>query len=302
MSSTISDSASKITDSQLQKGLEYIKDGDRYRDRGDFGKAKAKYENAGKFYPSEAHDRLTILPLCKASKASMENSDSHRHIAAGLHARLHRLNEKIKQIAKEPSQIATPQQYFFPLSTQPTLASLANTDPQSASVSESTCMFTSTLTTQSTVGTPSVFAPEAVVSDIGIASHARSMAAAYKIDNKVYDIIKEFGGSPITFDTVQELVAMANIPDRDIFLHITTKILNVLRDMPLLGSIPLKGLAVILDSFPEKIDLGSLHGTFLEILKPLQARLSSIRTASNIGELLPLLIALNSLLDAMTQM
>ncbi|KAI8600469.1 hypothetical protein EDD21DRAFT_132046 [Dissophora ornata] len=69
-----SGSDSKIADSQLQKGLDYIKDGDRYRDRGDFDKAKAKYEKASKFYPSEAHDRLTILPLCKASK---ENSDSH---------------------------------------------------------------------------------------------------------------------------------------------------------------------------------------------------------------------------------
>ncbi|KAI8599516.1 hypothetical protein EDD21DRAFT_339706 [Dissophora ornata] len=71
--------------------------------------------------------------------------------------------------------------------------------------------------------------------------------------------------------------------------------------MPLLTSIALQGLAVILDSFPDKIDLGSLHGTFVEILKTLQARLCSISTANNIDELLPLLIALNSLLDAMVR-
>ncbi|KAF8923911.1 hypothetical protein BGZ58_002380, partial [Dissophora ornata] len=168
-------------------------------------------------------------------------------------------------------------------------------------MSVSTCMSTSTLTTQSTVGTPSAFASEADAIDVGIVSDVRSTTAAYKIDNKVYDIIKEFGESPITFDTVQELVSLADIQDRDIFLHITTKILNVLRDMPLLTSIALQGLAVILDSFPDKIDMGSLHEAFLEILKPLQARLSSVRTASNIGELLPLLIALNSLLDAMVR-
>ncbi|KAI8603074.1 armadillo-type protein [Dissophora ornata] len=303
-------SASKTTGSRLQKGLDYIKDGDRYRDRGDFDKAKAKYEKASGFYHSEAHDRLTILPLCRASKASTENSDSRRYIPAGLHARFHHAKEKVKQVMRSPSQISTAHQYFFPLSTRSTLASMTNTDSQSASVSVSTCMSTSTLTIQSTVGTSSAFASEVVVSDVGIVSHVRSTTAAYNIagndareiiDNKAYDIVKQFGKSRITFDTVQELVVLANIPDRDIFLHITTKILHVLRDMPLLTSIALQGLAVILDSFPDKIDLGSLHGTFVEILKRLQARLSDIRTANNIGELLPLLIALNSLLDAMVR-
>ncbi|KAI8594933.1 hypothetical protein EDD21DRAFT_449017, partial [Dissophora ornata] len=307
-SRSISGSASKITDSQLQKGLDYIKDGDRYRDRGDFDKAEARYRKAVGFYPSEARDRLTILPLCKASKAPMENSDSNRSIPAGFRARLHHVKEKVMQVAKEPSQITTPHQYFFPLSTQSTLASLANTDSQSASVSASTCMFTSTLTTQSTAETPSTFASEAVVGDVGTLSDVRSLAAAYKIadsktkeiiDNKVYDIIKEFGESRVTFDTMQELVALADIQDRDIFLHVTTKILDVLRNMPLLTSIALQGLAVILDSFPDTIDLSSLQGTFVEILKPLQDRLSGIRTANNIDELLPLLIALSSLLDAM---
>ncbi|KAI8602677.1 hypothetical protein EDD21DRAFT_352528 [Dissophora ornata] len=310
MSSTthsISGSASKITGSQC---LGYIKEGDRYRDRGDFDKAKAKYEKASEFYPSEAHDRLTILPLCKASKAPLENSDSDRYIPAGLRARLHHAKEKLKQVVKEPSQIATPHQYFFPLPTQSALTSLANTDSQSASVSASTCMFTSTLTTQSTVGTPSAFASEDVVSDVGIVSDVRFLTAAHKIaddkareiiDSKAYDIIKQFGESRVTFDTIQELVALADIQDRGIFLHITTKILHVLRDMPLLTSIALQGLAVIMDSFPDEIDLGSLQGTFLEILKPLQARLNDIRTANNISELLPLLIALNSLLDAMVR-
>ncbi|KAI8594621.1 hypothetical protein EDD21DRAFT_409672 [Dissophora ornata] len=232
MSSTISSRASKITDPQLQKGLNYIKDGDRYRDRGDFDKAKARYKKASKFYPSEAQDRLAILPLCKVSKASMENNDPRRYIPAGLHARFHHAKEKVKQVAKTPSQISTPHQYFFP---RPSLSIQSNNGSQSASVSVSTCMSTSTLTTQSTVGTPSALVSEAVVNGVGIVSHVHSMTAAYKIsddiaqeivDNKVYDIINEFGKSPITFDTVQELVVLANIPDRDIFLHITTKILH----------------------------------------------------------------------------
>ncbi|KAI8605687.1 hypothetical protein EDD21DRAFT_117627 [Dissophora ornata] len=308
-SRSIFSSASKTTDSQLQKGLGYIKEGDRYRDLGDFDKAKTKYEKASEFCSSEAHDRLEILPLCKASKASMENSNSHRHIPVGLRVHLHHIKEKFK-VVKEPSEIATPGQHFFPLSTQSTLASLADTDSQSASVSVSTCIFTSTLTTQSTVRTPLTFASEAVVGDVRIVSDVRSMTAVYKIadyeakeiiDKKVYDIIKEFGKSPITFDTVQELVVLANLPNRDIFLYITTEILCVLRNMRLLSSIALQGLAVILDSLPDEVDLSSLQGTFVDILEPLQARLSGIRTASNIDELLPLLIALNSLLDAMVR-
>ncbi|KAI8599872.1 NACHT domain-containing protein, partial [Dissophora ornata] len=309
-SRSISGSASKITDSQLQKGLGYIKEGDQYRDLGDFDKAKAKYEKASKFCSNEAHDRLEILPLCRASKASMENSNSRRHIPVGLRVYLHHAKEKFKPVVKEPSQIATPCQYFFPLCTQFTLASLANTDSQSASVSASTCISTSTLTTQSTVGTPSTFASETVVGDVGIVSDVRSMTAAYKIaddeakgiiEKKTYDIIKEFGKGPITFDTVQELAVLADIPNRDIFLHITTEILRVLRDRPLLTSIALQGLAVILDFLPDEVDLSSSQGTFLEILKPLQARLNDIRTTNNDRQLLPLLMALNSLLDAMVR-
>ncbi|KAG0195814.1 hypothetical protein BGX28_000577, partial [Mortierella sp. GBA30] len=235
--------------SKVQKGLDYIKEGDRYRDRGDFDKAKAKYEKASKFYPS-------------------------------------------------PSQ-----------STQSTLASLVNTDSQSTSASALTCMPTSIQTTQSTVGTPSTSTIESVFSDVEVLDVCCVATACKAADDKVreivgnnaYDIIKQFSESHITFDTVQELVVLADIHDRDVFLHITTKILRVLRDMPLLSSIPLQGLAVILDSFPDEIDLGSLHGAFVEILKPLQARLGDIRSANNDGQLLPLLSALNSLLDAMVR-
>ncbi|KAF9281378.1 hypothetical protein BGZ68_006668 [Mortierella alpina] len=45
------------------------------------------------------------------------------------------------------------------------------------------------------------------------------------IQQKIYDIIKEFGQHQVTFDTVQELVVPAEIQVRDIFLHIVTEIL-----------------------------------------------------------------------------
>ncbi|KAF9276625.1 hypothetical protein BGZ68_009897, partial [Mortierella alpina] len=224
------------------QGLDEIKKGDEYRDRGDFDKAKAKYEKAAKFYPAEAQDRLVILPLYKASKAFMEDSDDRvvSHVDLNLRNHIH-LNQPV---------------YY------------------------------------------------SAVSDV------HSLTAAYKtaddkergiIEEKIYNIIKEFGQHQVTFDTVQELVVLADIQDRDIFLHIVTEILRVLKDMPLLSGIALQGLAVILDLFPDEINMNSVQGAFVEILTSLQNRLHGTRTVNNDLQLVPLLSALNALLDAMVR-
>ncbi|KAF9975690.1 hypothetical protein BGZ75_000426, partial [Mortierella antarctica] len=177
-------------------------------------------------------------------------------------------------------------------------------------MSVSTCMTATTSTSQSTTGTSSTLASETDVGDLSSGSDVHSLTAAYKtaddrargnIRQKVYDIINEFGPSGVTFDTVQEVVVLANIRDREIFLHIVTKILHVLRDSSLLCEIALQGLAVILDSFPDGIDLSSAQGAFVEILKPLQERLRGIRTVNNDLQVVPLLSALNALLDAMVR-
>ncbi|CAO3563834.1 unnamed protein product [Mortierella alpina] len=298
-----------VNDRQLQQGLEAIKKGDEYRNRGEFDKAKAKYEKAAKVYPGEAHDRLAILPLCKAS---MEGGDPERFIPVGWRARAHNAKETIKQVWKHPSPSPTQQQSFFPrpaLSTQSTVASLGIADSQSIAMSVSTCMTTSTPASPSTVGTPSTSA-ELAVCAFGTVSDVRSLTAAYKtadegargiIEQQIYDIIKEFGQCQVTFETVQELVVLADIQDRDIFLHLVTEILRVLRDMPLLSDIALQGLAVILDLFPDDIDMGSMQGAFVEMLASLQKRLSGIRTVNNDLQLIPLLSALNTLFDAMVR-
>ncbi|KAF9920220.1 hypothetical protein BGZ67_001415, partial [Mortierella alpina] len=177
-------------------------------------------------------------------------------------------------------------------------------------MSVSTCMTTSTSASPSTVGTPSTSASEIAVSAFDTVSDARSLTAGYKtadegargiIEQQIYDIIKEFGKHQVTFDTVQELVVLANIQDRDIFLHVVTEILRVLRDMPLLSDIALQGLAVILDLFPDDIDMGSMQGAFVEMLASLQKRLHGIRTVKNDLQLVPLLSALNALFDAMVR-
>ncbi|KAG0211802.1 hypothetical protein BGX28_007392 [Mortierella sp. GBA30] len=315
-SCTISDSVSTITDSQLQKGLDYIEEGDRYRDRGDFDKAGVKYEKAIKFCSSKAHDRLETLPLFKASKTSKESkkkSDSDRYIPTGFRARLHHAKEKVKQVLKTPPEASTSHQYFFPStspSSLPILASHPNTDSSSTSSTVSPCAPTPTLTTQSTAGTTPILSTEAVVSDAGVVPDVCSMVAAYKVANdkeqdiivkKAYDIIKQFGESPVTFDTMQELVVLAGIQDRDILLRIITEILHISKEKHLLSGIPLQGLAVIFNSLSDEINLDSLHGAFVDILKHIQDYLVAIRTVNNNLQLLPLLVALNSLLDAMVR-
>ncbi|KAF9903588.1 hypothetical protein EC991_003541 [Linnemannia zychae] len=302
-----------VTDRQLQQGLGEIKKGDEYRDRGDFDKAKARYEKAAKLYPSEAHDRLVILPLCKASMASMEGNDPDRSISVRWRARAHNAKERVKRAWKHPSPVPALKQSCFPqpsLFTQSTVASLAISDSQATFMSASTCMNTSASISMSTMGTPLASESEIVVSDLGSASDVRFLKAAYNtadngvreiIEQKIYDIIKEFGQHQMTFEIVQELVVLADTHDRVLFLHIVTEILRVLKDKPLLSGIALQGLAVILDLFPDDVDMDSMQGAFVETLTSLQDRLRVIRTVNNDLQLVPLLSALNALLDAMVR-
>ncbi|KAF9947959.1 hypothetical protein BGZ72_010108, partial [Mortierella alpina] len=297
-----------VTDDQLKKGLDLITKGDEYRDRGDFDKAKAKYEAARKLYPSEARGRLVILPLCKTS---MESSDPDRVASAGLLARWHNVKEKVKHVGKRPDPTPLQHQSFFTrpsLSSQSTVASLVISESQSTLSSQSTCMTAITSSSQSTTATTSTLPSEFVVNDVGTVSDVRSLTVAYNtadhgtredIKKKMYDIINEFAKHEVSFATVQELVVLADVRDREIFLHIVTKILHVLRDSSLLSDIALQGLAVILDSFPDDIDLSSAQGAFVEILKPLQERLRGIHPVKNDLQLVSLLSALNALLDAM---
>ncbi|CAO3569034.1 unnamed protein product [Mortierella alpina] len=301
---------SKVTDQQLQQGLDDLKKGDEYRDRGDFDKAKTKYKKAAKFCPSEAEDRLVILPLCQVS---MESNSPERSISVGWLARAHSAKEKVKHVFRDPSPVPSLQRSFFPrpsLSTQSTVASLAISENQSVSMSISTCTSTTTSVSQSTTVTSLSLASETMITDVDSVTDVRSLMAAYPIADdrareiikrKIYGVIEGFGQGPKTLDTVQELVVLAAFPDRDIFLHIITKVLCVLRETPLLSGVALQGMAVILDIIPGDIDLSSMQGVFVEILTSLQHFLHAIRTADNDLQLIPLLSALNALLDAMVR-
>ncbi|KAF9947209.1 hypothetical protein BGZ70_002811, partial [Mortierella alpina] len=229
-----SGTAASVIDLQLQQGLDDLKKGDEYRDRGDFDKAKARYKKAATFCSSEAEDRLVILPLYQAS---MESSTSERTIRVGWRARTHNAKERVKQVFRDPPAVQSLQQCFFPrpsLSTQSTVASLAISASQSALMSISTCTTASTPTSQATTVTSLTMASETAAIDINSVADVRFLTAAYKtadvgareiIQAKLYGIIKRFRQGPTTFDTVQELVVLAAFPDRDIYLHIIESIL-----------------------------------------------------------------------------
>ncbi|KAF8977868.1 hypothetical protein BGZ46_007053, partial [Entomortierella lignicola] len=61
----------------------------------------------------------------------------------------------------------------------------------------------------------------------------------------------------------------------------------------------LQGLAVVLNSYPEEIDMKGKEGFYSDILVLLQTRLDNARTTKNEGQLIPLLYAIIALLNAM---
>ncbi|KAF9090541.1 hypothetical protein BGX27_002226 [Mortierella sp. AM989] len=228
----------------------------------------------------------------------MEDSDPDRLMSAGWRARAHHAKEKVKRVWKHPSPIPALQQSFFPrplLSTQSTVASLAISGSQSTVMPISTFMTTSTSTSLFTIGTPSTLASETVVGDLGSLLDVWPLKAAYKTAaDGARGIIEKKRSTTLSR-------TLADVQDRDIFLHLVTEVLRVLNDNPLLSGITLQGLAVILDLFPDDIDLGSLQGAFVDMLASLQDRLRAIRTVNNDLQMVPLLSALNALLDAVVR-
>ncbi|KAF8959665.1 hypothetical protein BGZ46_001714, partial [Entomortierella lignicola] len=115
----------------------------------------------------------------------------------------------------------------------------------------------------------------------------------------INEIIDKFDTSSATLDTVRELVILGRIPVWDSFLRITEKLLKAIKDSILLQTTALQGLAVVLNSCPEEIDMKGKEGFYSDILMLLQTRLDNARTTKNEGELIPLLYAIIALLNAM---
>ncbi|KAF8956138.1 hypothetical protein BGZ46_002428, partial [Entomortierella lignicola] len=116
---------------------------------------------------------------------------------------------------------------------------------------------------------------------------------------RINDIIDKFDISSATLDTVRELVILGRIPDWDTFSRITERFLKAIKDSILLQTTALQGLAVILNSCPEEIDMKGKEGFYSDILGLLRLRLDNARVTQNEGELIPLLHSITTLLNAM---
>ncbi|KAF9343115.1 hypothetical protein BGX26_006250, partial [Mortierella sp. AD094] len=202
--------ASKSIDAQSQKGWSCIEQGDQCRDRGEFKEAEKFYSQASKHCPSEAQDRLKELPQFSAFS---ESNESDRTISAGLKARVASMAGKFAQMFKRSSQSSTLEGSFFP---RPTLST------QSPFASQCTSMSVPTSLSISISASRSALASETIINTANETPDTSSLVNSYiKADpaakaiirDQVNKVIEQFEKSPISFDSVQELVVLANIPD-----------------------------------------------------------------------------------------
>jgi hypothetical protein len=115
----------------------------------------------------------------------------------------------------------------------------------------------------------------------------------------IYDVIHQFNSKPVTLWSIQEIIILTETKDKDIFIRILDQLLRIERDSLLQSDLIVHGLAVVLYSATEEIDLNQKYGLFVVILESLKKRLHNVWDKNNNKELLSLLRALSSLFKAM---
>ncbi|KAF9105236.1 hypothetical protein BGX27_009714 [Mortierella sp. AM989] len=314
-----------------QKGRKLLQKGDSHRENGDFNQAKKKYKKASEHCPEEAKERMEELPLFKpssknkgpsqffpASKANLFKTklSSQNSSSTGPFFPTSASSSQATQATAITSQVTTALP-STPPAPPPTLQT-ASGPPQGtlASPASSTSGISSgSQSPQATLRPPQstlvpllsstsgslIFAESdaPTTSDLVASFNNADAITKVTICKEIQEVIKEFDTKSFSFESVQELVVLATIPDRSIFQGIISRMLNALQDSPLLPTVILQGLAVMLNSRPKEIDLKNKQGVFLDILSPLSERLKLLRLEGNDGQLFPLLRALASLFDAM---
>ncbi|KAF9101881.1 hypothetical protein BGX27_011288 [Mortierella sp. AM989] len=275
----ISESVSNVEAKRdtVKIGYSLLQMGDKYRDSREFQRAAKSYSLAKMLSPSEAQERLSLLPQWSLSSGS--GISTPQSFGKGYHRAI--TKEKVTKAIKRLSPKSSLMGPFFPEGIRPILPPLMSQD--SLTSQGTACTFNEAKDINSIV-----------TSYIGADAESKSI-----LRNQINEIIKQFDGSFICLEAVQELVILAKIPDTAIFLHIITQMLKVLNEKPLLASIVLQGMAVAINSCPEEINMDDMQGTYLEILRPLKGHLETIRTEQNGYQLIPLLHALSALLNAM---
>ncbi|KAF9113375.1 hypothetical protein BGX27_001703 [Mortierella sp. AM989] len=266
-----------------QKVEDLILKGDQDRDRGDFKKAAKRYKHAISLGSEIAHDRLKDIPQQKPPSERKPSSGS----------RLLRLSTRIKAMVK-----STPKALGLSSSQRPALTGpyflLLPQLPHTPVVSQ--LPHTSQISHRMAGTAAEVPTTGSLVTSFnteGITDTGKTIRNAKKT-------IEQFSKDSISLESVLELAVLATIPDRDIFLNIINQMLTALK-APLLPAIVLQGLAVMLNSCPEQVDLTERDGVFLDILKPLTDRLADIHSEKNKYQLQPMLYALSALFDTIVR-
>ncbi|KAF9159690.1 hypothetical protein BGX20_002833, partial [Mortierella sp. AD010] len=272
-----SDSAIGALDNNAKIGKTLIQMGDKYRDNGEIKRAIHTYNLARTYSPLEAQERLSLMPQCNLLSES--NTSTYHPFGDGY--RRAKVKKAIIGVLKRPSHKPSLTGQFFPKETHQSLPPLTSQDVLTPP--ETACTFDKAQDTNSVV-------ISYINGNEGIKSVLRT---------QINEIINQFDDSFISFEAVQELVVLAKIPDRLIFLHIITQMLKVLKEKPLLASIVLQGMAVTINFCPEEVNMDDMQGAYLDILRPLKKHLETVRSKQNEYQLISLLYALSALLNAM---
>ncbi|KAF9172303.1 hypothetical protein BGX21_008883 [Mortierella sp. AD011] len=292
----------------------YMHDGDKYRDKGDFDEAIKCYKKALRHRPDEARDRIggayilkgdvrrdggKLRDAAKYYKKALEYSqDEAMNRLEEIHQRKISVDDKghsdfiTKNLKKAKNKID--------------MSTFRHHDP----ILTGTYFPSSTPNNPGNMPPPSLPVPSNTI-NIGSAtfkpSNTKDLVTLFKTDRtqrdavtaQIGDIITLFNGSSVSFEKVQELVVLASVPDTDIFMSLINKMVKVIKDSPILRGVLLRGMAVMLNSCPDDVDFENLNGVFPDILRPLMDRLEIICTDQNTHQLIPLLEVLNALLDTM---
>ncbi len=255
-------------------GLLYVRLGDSYRDEASFSKACNAYQAASPYMLAVTEAKLSALPPSTTSIADTPIFPTE------WRARLVSMRASIARALKHTPYERQATEYFFPKSK-----SLPPLCTESGEVVGEVHEVRDT--------------PSLVVSLQALQTASADVQKPFLC--LVEALIDQFAKIFPTFEHVQELVLLAKIPVTDVYKRIINQMVRKLDPdrEPLLNETVAQGLAVMLKQASDALELDKHPGFFMDVLRVLQKRLDAVHLESNATQLLPLLQAVSTLLDAM---
>ncbi|KAF9435024.1 hypothetical protein BGZ76_007022 [Entomortierella beljakovae] len=267
----------------IPRELDFIQLGDQARDNGDFDEAAKCYNQAKNHSPDVAEKRLNELPYQQLSVGGRLLGE----LSDGWSSRVASAKKTIAKLSRRSSRDFSIKGSFFKNVHSQKKIDMGSDKPMALQFAEK----------------------EEFSFEAGEITTTKSLVAAFvksegekriETRRKVQDVILQFKDSFLCLDTVHELVILATIPDRELFLAILEQMLQVLKNNILLSNVTVQGLAVMLISCPDEIDLSSIQDVFFKIFTTIRSCLDDVRSdGGNEILLVPLLRALSALFDAM---